>query len=128
MPPKHIQLRDADLEPDRPTVGIGPHVYRLRLPIDLPPAQLSAIHRLSNALFAAETQAESDRYAMAVVPAMLYDQISDDDLARITDQEVVDVIENFMTGYRQALEWETRVASRKAYLGMRLIGHPLSRT
>ena len=46
MPPKHIQLRDADLEPDRPTVGIGPHVYRLRLPIDLPPAQLSAIHRL----------------------------------------------------------------------------------
>ena len=49
-PEAHIQLRDADLEPDRPTVGIGANIYRLRLPIDLPPAQLSAIHRLSNAI------------------------------------------------------------------------------
>ena len=122
MPPKHIQLRDADLEPDRPTVGIGANIYRLRLPIDLPPAQMSAIHRLTNALMEADTEDKKDRYVMAVIPAILYDDISDDDLARITDQEVVDVIENFTTGYRQALEWETRVARRKAYLGMRLIG------
>ena len=78
MPPKHIQLRDADLEPDRPTVGIGANIYRLRLPIDLPPAQLSAIHRLSNAIAEETDPAEQYRMLLALVPAILFDPIDND--------------------------------------------------
>ena len=123
MPPKHIQLRDADLEPDRPTVGIGPHVYRLRLPIDLPPAQLSAIHRLSNAIAEEPDPAEQYRMLLALVPAILFDPIDNDILVSLSPDEGVAAL-NFFTSHWRELQLTERARAevRAAYLGMRLIG------
>ena len=123
MPPKHIQLRDADLEPDRPTVGIGPHVYRLRLPIDLPPAQLSAIHRLSNAIAEEQDPAEQYRLLLALVPAILFDPIDNDVLVSLSPDEGVAAL-NFFTSHWRELQLTERARAevKAAYLGMRLIG------
>ena len=123
MPPKHIQLRDADLEPDRPTVGIGQHVYRLRLPIDLPPAQLSAIHRLSNAVTEEPDPAEQYRMLLALVPAILFDPIDNDTLASLSPDEGVRAINFFTSHWREVHRIEmARAEVKAAYLGMRLIG------
>ena len=129
MPPKHIQLRDADLEPDRPTVGIGANIYRLRLPIDLPPAQLSAIHRLSNAIAEETDPAEQYRMLLALVPAILFDPIDNDTLASLSPDEGVRAINFFTSHWREVHRIEmARAQVKAAYLGMRLIGsRPIAR-